>query len=74
MLVGMARKSLVLSIVVSGAASSSDVGTLVKQAVERGWTVQVIATPSSLAFFDAAAVEALTGSPVRSAQERLGGE
>ncbi len=66
MLGGMARKSGVLSIVVSGAAPASDAGSLVKQALERSWTVQVIATPSALAFFDAAEVEALTGSPVRS--------
>jgi phosphopantothenoylcysteine synthetase/decarboxylase len=62
----MARKDGVLSVVVSGAAAAADAGSLVKQALERGWTVQVIATPSALAFFDAAEVEALTGSPVRS--------
>ena len=66
MLVLMARKSGVLSVVVSGAAAAADVGSLVKQAVERGWTVQVIATPSALAFFDAAEIEELTGSAVRS--------
>jgi phosphopantothenoylcysteine synthetase/decarboxylase len=62
----MARKSGVLSVVVSGAAAAADVGSLVKQALERGWTVQVIATPSALNFFDAAEIEAFTGSPVRS--------
>jgi phosphopantothenoylcysteine synthetase/decarboxylase len=66
MLVAMGRKSLVLSIVVSGAGPAADVETLVKQALERGWTVQVIATPSALAFFDASAIESLTGTPVRS--------
>ena len=66
MLVVMSRKNGVLSVVVSGAAPASDVATLVKQAVERGWTVQVVATPSALAFFDAAEVEGLTGSAVRS--------
>jgi phosphopantothenoylcysteine synthetase/decarboxylase len=66
MLVVMAQKSGLLSVVVSGAAPVADVSTLVKQALERGWAVQVIATPSALAFFDAAEVEALTGSPVRS--------
>ena len=66
MLVVMSRKNGVLSVVVSGAAPASDVATLVKLAVERGWTVQVIATPSALAFFDAAEIEAATGSPVRS--------
>jgi phosphopantothenoylcysteine synthetase/decarboxylase len=66
MLVAMARKSGLLSVVVSGAAPAADIPTLVKQALARGWTVQVIATPSALAFFDPAGVEALTGSPVRS--------
>jgi phosphopantothenoylcysteine synthetase/decarboxylase len=66
MLSFMARKSGLLSVVVSGAAPASDIGSLVNQGMERGWTVQVIATPSALAFFDAAEIEALTGSPVRS--------
>jgi phosphopantothenoylcysteine synthetase/decarboxylase len=66
MLMLMARKSGVLSVVVSGAAAAADISALVKQALERGWTVQVIATPSALAFFDAAEIEGLTGSPVRS--------
>ena len=62
----MARKSSVLSVVACGAGPTEQLGSLVKQAIERGWTVQVIATPSALAFFDAAEMEALTGSPVRS--------
>jgi phosphopantothenoylcysteine synthetase/decarboxylase len=66
MLILMARKSGVLSVIVSGAAAAADIAALVKQALERGWTVQVIATPSALAFFDAAEIEGLTGSPVRS--------
>src|ERR1700758_3097267 len=61
----MARKSWVLSVIASGAAPATQLGSLVKQAIERGWTVQVIATPSALAFFDAAEIEGLTGSPVR---------
>jgi len=35
-------------------------------AIGRGWTVQVIATPAALEFFDQPAVEQLTGNPVRS--------
>jgi phosphopantothenoylcysteine synthetase/decarboxylase len=62
----MAPNSGLLSVVVSGAAAAADVSTLVKQALDRGWDVQVIATPSALAFFDAAKIESLTGSPVRS--------
>ena len=68
----MARKSWVLTVVVSGAGAASDVGTLVKEALARGWVVQVIATPSALAFFDVGAIEALTGSPVRSAHRSPG--
>jgi phosphopantothenoylcysteine synthetase/decarboxylase len=66
MLVVMVRKDSVLTVVVSGAGPASDIGSLVKEAITRGWTVQVVATPSALAFFDAGEVEALTGSPVRS--------
>jgi phosphopantothenoylcysteine synthetase/decarboxylase len=56
----------VLSVVVCGAGPAADVGTLVRLALGRGWTVQVIATPSALPFFDAAELERLTGAPVRS--------
>ncbi len=56
----------VLSIVVCGAGPARAIGTFVKLAIDRGWTVQVIATPAALDFFDQAAIEALTGSPVRS--------
>jgi phosphopantothenoylcysteine synthetase/decarboxylase len=68
----MARKSRVLSVVVSGAGPAADVGSLVKQAMDRGWIVQVIATPSALAFLDASSVEGLTGSPVRSTHRTPG--
>jgi phosphopantothenoylcysteine synthetase/decarboxylase len=68
----MARKSWVLTVVVSGAGAASDVGTLVKEALARGWVVQVVATPSALAFFGASEIEALTGSPVRSVHRSPG--
>jgi hypothetical protein len=42
------------------------IGALVKLAQDRGWTVQVIATPASLEFFDKAAIQDQTGNPVRS--------
>ena len=56
----------VLSVIVCGAGPATDVGTLVKLAQERGWTVQVIATPAALDFLDVAAIEKATGNPVRS--------
>ena len=68
----MARKSLVLSIVACGAGPAEQLATLVKQAIDRGWTVQVIATPSALEFFDAPEIEAETGTLVRSQYSKPG--
>jgi phosphopantothenoylcysteine synthetase/decarboxylase len=56
----------VLSIIVCGAGGAVEIATFVKLAISRGWTAQVIATPAALPFFDQAAIEALTGTPVRS--------
>jgi phosphopantothenoylcysteine synthetase/decarboxylase len=56
----------VLTIVVCGARVAAGIATLVKMAVERGSSVQVITIPAALAFFDPADIQALTGSPVRS--------
>jgi phosphopantothenoylcysteine synthetase/decarboxylase len=56
----------VLSVIVCGAGPATAVAILIKLARERGWAVQVIATPAALAFIDAAAIEAQTGNPVRS--------
>jgi phosphopantothenoylcysteine synthetase/decarboxylase len=58
--------ALVMTVVVCGAGPASNVTALTRQAVDRGWTVQVVATPAALAFIDTAAIEAETGSPVRS--------
>lgn len=62
----------VLSVVVCGAGPATAISTLVKLAHERGWLVQVIATPAALDFFDPAAMEAQTGSPVRSQYRKPG--
>jgi phosphopantothenoylcysteine synthetase/decarboxylase len=56
-----------LSVIVCGAGPASDVGKLVKLAQQRGWSVQLIATPAALAFLDIVALEAIAGSAVRSA-------
>ncbi|CAM5302895.1 flavoprotein [Streptomyces pilosus] len=57
-----------LYVVVCAAGVASDVGELIARAQERGWEVGVIATPLAMnGFFDAAAVEARTGRPIRSA-------
>jgi hypothetical protein len=55
-----------LCIVVCGAGPAADVGKLVRLAQERGWAVQVVATPAALQFMDTVELKALTGSAVRS--------
>jgi phosphopantothenoylcysteine synthetase/decarboxylase len=62
----------VLSVIVCGAGPATAIGTLVKLAHERGWIVQVIATPAALEFFDPTAIETQTGSPVRSRYRKPG--
>jgi phosphopantothenoylcysteine synthetase/decarboxylase len=56
----------VLSVIVCAAAPTAHVGILLREAVARGWTVQVIATPSAVPFLDAEEIARLTGGPVRS--------
>jgi len=68
----MTRPGRVLSVIACGAGPASDAGKLVKLAQQRGWRVQVIATPAALDFLDIAALEALTGSAVRSAYRSPG--
>ncbi len=55
-----------LTVVVCGAGPAGEVTKLVDLAHERGWAVEIIATPAALAFIDEAKLEALTGNPVRS--------
>jgi phosphopantothenoylcysteine synthetase/decarboxylase len=58
--------------VACGAGPAAAIGACVKLAQDRGWTVQVIATPAALEFSGAAAVSDQTGSPVRSQYARPG--
>jgi phosphopantothenoylcysteine synthetase/decarboxylase len=55
-----------LYVIVCGAGPAGEVGRLVDLAQDRGWTVQIVATPSALAFIDVPKLEAQTGRPVRS--------
>jgi phosphopantothenoylcysteine synthetase/decarboxylase len=64
--------SRVLSVIVCGAGPATDMAVLLKLAHDRSWTVQVIATPAALEFFDAAAVAEQTGNPVRSCYSKPG--
>ena len=59
-------KGRVLYVIACGAGPAGEVGRLVELAEDRGWTVQVIATPSVLAFIDMSKLETQTGRPVRS--------
>jgi hypothetical protein len=49
----MTPGSRVLTIVACGAGPAAAISTCVTLAQDRGWTVQVIATPAALEFFDA---------------------
>ena len=62
----------VLSVIVCGAGPAAAVPRLVRLAIDRGWAVQVIATPAALEFIDQAEIEELTGNPVRSQYSRPG--
>ncbi len=68
----MTHDGRVLTVIVCGAGPASEVGQLVKLAQEHGWTVQVVTTPAALDFIDVPALEALTGSPVRSHYRKPG--
>jgi len=62
----------VLSVIVCGAGPATAIGTFVKLAQDRGWRVQVIATPAALDFFDQAAIAQQTGNPVKSQYSKPG--
>ncbi|TQN28680.1 flavoprotein [Haloactinospora alba] len=61
------REGKTLYVVVCAAGPADDVATLINQAHQRGWTVQVIATPQALAFINTDALHEQTGRVVRSA-------
>jgi phosphopantothenoylcysteine synthetase/decarboxylase len=61
-----------LSVIVCGAGPATAIDTLITLAHERDWTVQVIATPAALDFFDQAAIEKQTGGPVKSQYSKPG--
>ncbi|MEV6159245.1 flavoprotein [Nonomuraea sp. NPDC052129] len=62
----MIQSSKVLYIIVCAAGAAADVGRLVTDAQDEGWTVQIVATPSALDFIDVPELERQTGRPVRS--------
>ena len=67
-----AQDQRVLSVIVCGAGPAAAISTFITLAHGRGWTVQIIATPAALDFFDQAAVEEQTGNPVKSQYSKPG--
>ncbi|GAA4629790.1 flavoprotein [Actinoallomurus vinaceus] len=55
----------VLYVIVCAAPPAREVARLVRPAQERGWDVCVLTTPSARRFVDVAALERITGHPVR---------
>ncbi|GAA2471551.1 hypothetical protein Ahu01nite_078710 [Winogradskya humida] len=55
-----------MCIVVCGAGPAPNIGNLMALAAERGWIVNLVATPSALGFLDVAALEGTSGVEVRS--------
>jgi len=56
----------VLYVIACAAPPAREVGKLIRPAQDAGWDVCLIATPQSTKFIDLAAMEQLTGHPVRS--------
>lgn len=62
----------VLYLIVCASPRARRVNELISRAQARGWRVCVIPTPAALKFIDRAALEQLTGFPVRSEYEQSG--
>jgi hypothetical protein len=62
----------VLYVVACAAPPAAEVGELAGQAQRRGWDVCVLTTPAGRRFTDVAALERLTGHPVRSEYKNPG--
>lgn len=67
------RRSRILYVIACAAGPAGGVGVLIEQAQREGWDAYLIATPSARAFLDLAALERLTGHPVR-VENRAPGE
>ena len=58
-------RNQVLYVIVCGSPAARGVATLIRAAIADGWDVCVIATPDGLKFIEPAALEELTGHPLR---------
>lgn len=61
-----------LALVACGAPLAARVHDVAARAVELGWVVRVVATPSAMSWVDTAAVEKVTGFPVLVEQRQPG--
>ena len=68
----MTQTAPVPTIVTCGAGPAAEIGTLIRLALDRRWTVQVVATPAALEFFDQDTIAEATGNPVRSQYSKPG--
>jgi phosphopantothenoylcysteine synthetase/decarboxylase len=64
--------SRVLYVIACGAPPAREVTRLIGPAQDAGWDVCVLVTPSAARFIDSAALEKLTGHPVRSEYKEPG--
>ncbi len=64
------RARPVLYLIACGGRPAGDVGEFAKHALDQGWDVCVIATPSAVRFLDPGRLAVLTGHPVRSDYKR----
>ncbi|WP_067510081.1 flavoprotein [Actinoplanes sp. TFC3] len=58
-----------LRLLVCGAGSAIHIGDLVREAVKRGWDVDITATAAALTLIDAGELQKLSGRPLRTTYE-----
>jgi phosphopantothenoylcysteine synthetase/decarboxylase len=61
----------VLYVIACAAGAAPEIGRLIAQAQQRGWDVNLIATPAAVNCLDTSALEAQTGHAVRSDYQRI---
>lgn len=64
----------VLYVIACAAGPAREVSRLVTAAQREGWDTCLLATPAAVRFLDVAALEALTGHPVRSEYKHQSGK
>lgn len=62
----------VLYVIACAAGAASNVAELVKPAMDEGWDVWIVPTPSGVDFIDVPSLQELTGHPIRARYRRPG--